>query len=309
MHALADANASLASIVNLGTSSGGLPLEAVKISASRNAGRKILILGAHHAREWISAEVPAFTASRLVERAADPQIAPLLQQAEIWIVPVVNPDGKEWSHNPQGYRLWRKNRVPIPPFAVGGVLYSNCLGVDPNRNYSYFWGQGAASTTDPRFELYQGSGAFSEAESTAIRNLATQVQFQSAVSYHSYGQYIFHPGLPVDGQCDAACQQRVAALADMATAMSQAMKASRGTDYPVFTDEAVGDTGDCAISGDCAEWLFHERGTLAVTIELPPANYDDDPTRIFVLDGDEIRPIFEENWLGILAMLSRTLVV
>ena len=89
----------------------------------------VLFMGCHHAREWIAVEVPFLLAKELVERADDPQVAGWLSRAEIWVAPMVNPDGHEHSRVEQ--RLWRKNRRPNP---------DGSMGVDPNRNYGYMWG-------------------------------------------------------------------------------------------------------------------------------------------------------------------------
>ena len=64
--------------------------------------------GCHHAREWISVEVPFYVAKHLLENySTDAHIRGLVNQSEIWIVPLVNPDGLEYSIH--FYRYWRKN--------------------------------------------------------------------------------------------------------------------------------------------------------------------------------------------------------
>jgi carboxypeptidase A2 len=57
----------------------------------------------------------------------DDRITALLDQAEFLVIPVVNPDGFEytWESN----RMWRKNRRP------NGGLFGG-YGVDLNRNFS-----------------------------------------------------------------------------------------------------------------------------------------------------------------------------
>jgi carboxypeptidase T len=51
---------------------------------------------------------------------------------EIWIVPMVNPDGVEWDIATRSYRMSRKNRQPNPG--------STAVGTDLNRNWGYRWG-------------------------------------------------------------------------------------------------------------------------------------------------------------------------
>lgn len=77
----------------------------------------MLVTGCHHAREWISVSVPLFFADYLAENyLADGQVTRLITYSELWIVPVLNPDGYAytWSDD-EGARWWRKNRRAINP--------------------------------------------------------------------------------------------------------------------------------------------------------------------------------------------------
>ena len=85
---------------------------AIKLSDNVTADEneaEVLFLGCHHAREWIAVDVPLKIAQHLAANyAGDPQIRSLLDRSEVWILPVVNPDGLEYSIHV--YRYWRKNR-------------------------------------------------------------------------------------------------------------------------------------------------------------------------------------------------------
>lgn len=59
-----------------------------------------------HAREWIGSAVATYILSQLVEKNAS--YAKLLDNSDWMILPVVNPDGYEFTHT--GDRLWRKTR-------------------------------------------------------------------------------------------------------------------------------------------------------------------------------------------------------
>ena len=59
-----------------------------------------------HAREWIGPAVATYILSQLVEK--HPSFAKLLDISDWMILPVVNPDGYEYSHTSD--RLWRKTR-------------------------------------------------------------------------------------------------------------------------------------------------------------------------------------------------------
>ena len=66
----------------------------------------------------------------------DPIISKILQKYEIHIMPLVNPDGYEYSWTTN--RLWRKNRNPN--------IGSSCVGTDLNRNFGFKWLTGGSST-------------------------------------------------------------------------------------------------------------------------------------------------------------------
>jgi murein tripeptide amidase MpaA len=77
-----------------------------------------------------------------------------------YILPVVNPDGYEYSHRTD--RLWRKNRRGS----------GRCAGTDLNRNFGYKWG-GAGSSQVPCKEIFAGSHPFSEPETAALSNFVS----------------------------------------------------------------------------------------------------------------------------------------
>lgn len=80
-----------------------------------------------------------------------------VKNVDWYILPVVNPDGYEYSHRVD--RLWRKNRH------INGL----CTGTDLNRNFGYKWG-GVGASHQPCRETFAGSRPFSEPESAAVSN-------------------------------------------------------------------------------------------------------------------------------------------
>ncbi|MCD6246218.1 peptidase M14, partial [candidate division WOR-3 bacterium] len=73
----------------------------MKISANPNVNENepsFIIIGVHHAREPISCNVTVDFARYLCENYnSDPTIHWLLDNREIYIVPVENPDGYIWN--------------------------------------------------------------------------------------------------------------------------------------------------------------------------------------------------------------------
>ena len=88
----------------------------------------------------------------------DTLITELVDELEIFVIPVVNPDGYVYTWGPQ--RLWRKNRRDNG---------NGTFGVDLNRNWGYEWG-GVGSSGDPGSGTYRGTAPFSEPE-TQVRRL------------------------------------------------------------------------------------------------------------------------------------------
>jgi murein tripeptide amidase MpaA len=110
---------------------------------------EVLLDALHHAREPMSLEVLlAYMRWLCEEYGSDAEATFLVDNREIWSVPVVNPDGYVYNElaYPTGGGMWRKN------------LRDNgdgTWGVDPNRNYPYRWGgDGASEDTDT--EIYRG---------------------------------------------------------------------------------------------------------------------------------------------------------
>lgn len=140
-----------------------------------------------HAREVITFEVLRDLAQHLLESyGSDPRATAIVDGREIWIQPVVNPDGVQYNYqtHPQGGGMWRKNRRNN-----GGGTY----GVDLNRNFGHQWGyDDEGSSPYGSSETYRGTGPFSEPETAAIRDFCNAREFTVALNYHSYGNYNLH---------------------------------------------------------------------------------------------------------------------
>jgi hypothetical protein len=190
--AYAAAYPSIARLDTIGTSVESRPIVAMKISdnADLDEGEpQALVVGCHHARELMSVELPLYLMRRLLDGyGLDPVLTDLVDTREVWIVPILNPDGHEHVRQNSGGQpssWWRKNRRPN----VDGTI-----GVDLNRNYGYHWGwDDFGSSPTPASETYRGTGPFSEPETDAIRALAASRAFTIAVSFHSYGELFLYP--------------------------------------------------------------------------------------------------------------------
>jgi carboxypeptidase T len=267
----------LARLFTIGISLENRNIYALKISDNVSQDEEeaeVLFLGCHHAREWISVEVPFLLARFLLERySVDAAARRAVDQSEIWIVPLVNPDGLEYSI--KFYRYWRKNRR---------LNSDGSFGVDLNRNYGYSWGyDDRGSSPEPVSEVYRGAGPFSEPETRAVRDLFIRRDFQALISYHSYSQVILYPWGFI-----AAPTDKEALFDSLASSMANLIQAANGRLY------GYGRAGDSfyLTNGDTTDWAFGVAGIPAFTIELPPI--DQLGGGFFNAERD-IDPIFREN--------------
>jgi carboxypeptidase T len=277
LKAMETAHPSQAKVFDLGDSLEGRHIYALKISANVQLDEdeaRVLFLGCHHAREWISVEVPFLYGKYLLENyGSNPEVTRLVDNSEIWIVPLVNPDGLEYSIH--SYRYWRKNR------RENG---DGSWGVDLNRNYSYAWAwDNIGSSPAPDSDVYRGRSPFSEPETGIVRDLISSRKFQALISYHSYAQDILYPW----GYTSMLTPDD-ARLRSLAAGMAQRIQAVNGR---VYTYGAAADTL-YVTNGELTDWAYGTYGILAYTIEVPPLSAQDGG--FFNAEAD-IQPIFQEN--------------
>jgi len=289
LKALESSYPALAKVMDLGQSLEKRQIYALKISANVQLDEdeaKVLILGCHHAREWISVEVPFLMGKYLLEHySTDAGLKDLVDKSEIWIVPLVNPDGLEYSiHH---WRYWRKNRRDNG---------DNSWGVDLNRNYGYAWGWDAeGSSPNPTSDVYRGAAPFSEPEIQAVRDLVATRRFQGLVSYHSYSQSILYPwgyiSTPAPDDSD---------LQALAAGMTDRIQRVNGRVYDFGRAGAT----LYLTNGDTTDWAYGTYGIPAYTIELPPLEYLDGG---FFNAESDIDSIFRENMPAMTYLIDRSI--
>ena len=285
---LAESQPEIAELREIGRSLENRPIWALRIGERRASEHKLLFMGCHHAREWVSVEVPYRLAEHLVENASQPPVRQWLQKGEIWVAPMVNPDGHEYSRTQD--RLWRKNRRPN---ADGSI------GVDPNRNYGYMWGTLNINTSShvPSDPTYVGPRAFSEPETQAVRNLVARELFRGVITYHSYSQLILYPwGYTSEPIPDAS---DLSTMTKLAKRMQQLIRGVHGETYTPQQSSQLYPT-----AGDTTDWTYGEYGIPSFTIELRPDSIQNGG---FILPPDQIQPTFEENLPAAMEFTKRTL--
>lgn len=267
----------LAKVYDIGDSLEKRNIYALKISDNVSLDEKeaeVLFIGCHHAREWISVEIPFLFGKYLVENYnTNPEIKSLVDKSQIWIIPLLNPDGLEYSIH--FYRYWRKNRRDN-----GNGSY----GVDLNRNYGYRWGDdNEGSSPNPNSYVYRGKSPFSEPETQAIRDLFSKRNFQALISYHSFSQVILYPW----GYTKAP-SEKDNLLYEIAANMSKLIQSVNGNIYE------FGRAGASLYltNGDTTDWALGVYNIPSYTIELPPI---DELHGGFFNPEKDIQSIFKEN--------------
>jgi len=278
VYALEAAHPDLVQVKIIGRSLEMRNIYALKISdnvqADEGGEAEVLITGCHHAREWISVEVPLYVAKHLVENyATDSHIRDLVDRSQVWIIPLLNPDGLEYTIH--FYRYWRKNMRDN-----GNRTY----GVDPNRNYDYKWGIDNEGSSQESFSyVYRGPAPFSEPETQAIKDLFAERNFKVAINYHNYSQVIIYPW----GYTNEPSELDVL-LEEMAGEMAARMERVNGRVY------GYGQAGNqlYVTNGGASDWALGVYGIPAFTIELPPV---DQQYGGFYNPEEDIQSIVREN--------------
>lgn len=289
MKTLAANHPNVAQLKEIGRSVEGRPILALRIGDRHGSSRKLLFMGCHHAREWISVEVPFLLAKELIENANDKRISKWLSEGEIWIAPMVNPDGHEYTRTHD--RLWRKNRRKNA---------DGSFGVDANRNYGYMWGTLNVPTSShvPSDDTYVGPRAFSEPETRAVRDLVATEQFMSVVTYHSFSQLVLYPwGYTATPVADPAER------ADLNATAVKICDCIRGVHGVSYTPEQSSQLYPTA--GDTTDWSYGEYAIPSFTIELRPKTVEEGG---FILPASQILPTYEENKSAAFYLIERWLI-
>jgi predicted deacylase len=191
---IAAQNPKLTKLLNIGKTVNGQDILALKISKdakTKQDGKKpaVLYLGAQHAREWITPEMVRRLARYFISNySSNSTIRRLVDDNELWFVPVANPDGYDFTFE-DGQRMWRKNLHDNN----GDGQITAVDGVDPNRNFPTKWGyDNEGSSPDFTSETYRGTGPASEPETKALDSLARRVGFEFVVDYHSAAELLLY---------------------------------------------------------------------------------------------------------------------
>lgn len=293
---LEENHSDIMSLTSLGTTYEEREIWMVKLSDNVDEDEnesEVLLMGAHHGNEKPSYEVLIYFIQHIVENYSkentdddgdgqvnedpidgvdndedglvdeDPsedRVRDVTNNTEIYIIPMVNPDGVEAGT--------RKNRAPnYGPFGFKREITS--YGVDLNRNYGYRWFflflfpryyQGATDYRD-NSPVYRGERPFCEAETKAIKQLVKAHDIEICLTYHTYGKLILYPWgyteLPAkDKQLFESIGEDIKKINKYTLSQSVYL-------YPTI--------------GDACDWLYGRKGIIPYTIELGKSYAPGDP--------------------------------
>jgi hypothetical protein len=207
----------------------GRTVQGIEITTDVNArdGKPVFLqMGAHHAREWPSAEHAMEWAYELINgyKAGNARVRGLMHSTRTIVIPVINPDGFNASRSAGGasangregvetanlaipYEYHRKNCRTTNP-SGDDPESGNCtqqpatgisqFGTDPNRNYGGFWGGPGASAAggEPPGDYnqdYRGNGPFSEPETQNVRDLVSKRHVTTLITNHTASNLVLRP--------------------------------------------------------------------------------------------------------------------
>ncbi|MFQ6616729.1 MAG: M14 family zinc carboxypeptidase, partial [Fidelibacterota bacterium] len=278
---------------SIGLSLQGRDVWAVKVSdnpeideGSGGEGEpQVLYTGLTHAREPMGMMNLIYFITFLCERyGSNGRITQLVDSREMWFVPCVNPDGYVYNEtiHPGGGGMHRKNRRDT------GCGEGYARGVDLNRNYGYDWGaDNIGSSPDSCAGTFRGDSAFSEPETSMLRNFMMENNFQNVLHYHAYSNLLIHSF----GDGSYPPEPDLSMLREYGAEMTRFNRYRVGTGT-----ETVGYT----VNGDAADYSY---GTLGLVSYIPEVGSFDDffwpaTERIVPLSKDNVYSNFFFAWIA-----------
>jgi carboxypeptidase T len=281
---------------SIGQSYRGRELWAAKISdnvALDEDEPEVLFDSLHHGREHLTVEQTLAILRWLTDDyGIDSQVTSLVDEREIWIVFMVNPDGGEYDLTGSPYRAWRKNRQPNPG--------SSYIGTDLNRNYGYRWACCGGSSGLKSASTYRGPARFSAPETRAMRDfidrrrIGGRQQIRTAITFHSAGEEILWPygyttaDVPADMTADDHAALR---------SLGRAMAATNG--YRPMQSSTLYIT-----DGDEIDWAYGRHRIFMYTFELYPSHARVSTLARFYPADERIGPETARNRAAILMLIE-----
>ena len=233
-----------------------IPLLKISDNAAQDEDEPEVLFNCNqHAREHLTTEMCLRIINRFTDGYAnDPAIKDAVDNREIWVVPVTNPDGSIYDVESGQYQGWRKNRQDT--------------GTDTNRNWDYKWGCCGGSSGNPSSDTYRGSAAFSAPEAKALadwvdsRVIGGEQQIKAHIDWHTFSELVLWPfGYTYDGATEGMTQQEY----DRFVEVGEEMAGTNG-----YTPQQS--SGLYITDGSTTDWMWGKHKIFSYTFEMFPAN-------------------------------------
>src|SRR4051794_12060743 len=169
-----------------------------------------VVVSAIHARELATAEITWNWIDYLTAGyGTDATITNLLNTTELWVIPVLNPDGRKIVESGGSSPYYqRKNANNTRGSCSNPPTASNQYGIDLNRNATFHWGgvgssssacsqtyRGVSAASEPETQAAQGlfNSLFADRRGTAITDAAPATTTGTFMTYHSYAGLVLYP--------------------------------------------------------------------------------------------------------------------
>lgn len=233
----------------------------------------VLAYSQEHAREWVTPLATMEFAERMLANAAtDEETAELLDTVEIFVVPVVNPDGANYSF--YDYNFQRKNLSNHCEGANRDPRRQDQWGVDLNRNFNVGsvhdgWVGGSLNCLSG---TYAGPDKLSEPEALNLAWVGdTYDNITHSMNVHSYGGYfMWSPGaykMPGREPLPMPEPEELEMFFDASQRIIEAISQHRGTvTWPANTGPVI----DVLYSagGNSADHMYYEHDIVAWNFEV-----------------------------------------
>ncbi len=201
-----------------------------------------------HAREPAGMEVLLYFMWYLLDNyGSEPEVTHLVDDRELWFVPVFNVDGYCYNQYtyPGGGGMWRKNRRPC----------DGDWGVDLNCNWGYMWGYNDTGSNPNCSHLsYRGLEPFSEPATQVIRDFMLTRNFLMCMNNHAYGEWLLYPW---------GYEYLYTPDHQLFVAITESMAVFNG-----YTPSTVWEAMYMSSNGNAFDWQYAELGIVAIAPEI-----------------------------------------
>ncbi|HOO56533.1 MAG TPA: M14 family zinc carboxypeptidase [bacterium] len=244
-------------LVAVGASGEGRGISGICFGDGDYRKPELLFFALTHPLEFIGAE----TALDIIRYLSEGSENSVLENCNIWVLPILNPDG------------YAKVESQLSGGLGIAAVRGNSGGVDLNRNFPVAFYHlpislfaGSSMKISP---YYRGSEPCSEAESQVFRDFILGRNFKITLSLHSFGRSFLFPYSYVKRKCRDH---------DLFMKLGEEMAERQKNPYSVKPGYSL-----YASNGTIEDWLYDECGILAMVAEI---------------GGLNVRPVNPESWVN-----------